>query len=142
MTFTTGINDWETYLEALTPCRFPRFARVSDDTSTLPRKTSSVRVDVQQAEKLRELSTTDPDELAAVIRTAWALLLRCYTGQDDVSFEFRPGGGGITREPIVARFLRTGNSDLPIFDTSVVLWSLTAGSTPCPVLTPVIPVPP
>ncbi|KAK3290246.1 uncharacterized protein B0H64DRAFT_452780 [Chaetomium fimeti] len=166
MTFTTGINDWETYLKGLTPCRFPRFGRVSNNTAAPSRQTSSVRVDVGQAEKLRELSTTDPNELAAVIRTAWALLLRCYTGQDDVAFEFQLGGGGITSEPIVARFLldesesvartvgrakvekindlprvpprlqQTGNSDLSIFDTSVVLWSFTAGSTPCPVLTP------
>ncbi|EAQ90170.1 hypothetical protein CHGG_06789 [Chaetomium globosum CBS 148.51] len=166
MASTTGINDWETYLKGLTPCRFPRFGRVSDDMPAPSRQTSSVWVDVEQAEKLRELSTTDPDEFATVIQTAWALLLRCYTGQDDVNFEFQRGGGGGTREPTVARFLlddteavlrtvehakaenfgdlhrvpprllRTGSSDLSIFDTSVVLWSFTAGSTPCPVLTP------
>jgi hypothetical protein len=167
MASTTGINDWETYLKGLTPCRFPRFGRVSDDNQAPSRQTSSVRVDVEQAEKLWELSTTDPDHLAAVVRTAWALLLRCYTGQDDVNFEFQLGGGGVTREPTVARFLlddseavlrtvdrakaenigdlpeipprllRTGSSDLSIFDTSVVLWSFTVGSKPCPVLTPV-----
>jgi hypothetical protein len=162
-----AINDWETYLRGLTPCRFPKFSRSAHDAAEPPQhQTSSTRVNVEQAEKLLALSTTDPDGLGAALRTAWALLLRCYTGQDDVNFEFQHSGN-VAGDPIVARFLlddaesiartvdrakaeltgdlsavppqllRTGDSDLSFFDTAVVLWTLTARSTPCPVLTPV-----
>ena len=78
--------------QVLAPCRFPRFNRSVTDTVGGKGRVSSARVTVQQAEKLIALSKTDPDEFGALLRAAWALLLRCYTGQDDVSFGFCAGG--------------------------------------------------
>ncbi|KAK4150585.1 non-ribosomal peptide synthetase [Chaetomidium leptoderma] len=165
MNSTAAVNDWETYLKGLTPCRFPRFSRPAKDTAAPLRQISSARVNVEQADKLLALSTTDPDGLGAVLRTTWALLLRCYTGQDDVSFSFQRGGD-VTRDPVVARFLlddsesvagtvglaktdlagdlppvptrllRSTDSDHPMFDTAIVLWNFTKPSAPCQMLAP------
>ncbi|KAL2183691.1 non-ribosomal peptide synthetase [Thermothelomyces heterothallicus CBS 203.75] len=162
----TRVSDWEVYLKGAAPCRFPNFGRPARDAAAgAARQLSSVRVEVEQAAKLFALSSSDPERFAAVLRTAWALFLRCYTGQDDVNFGFQLGGHD-THDPIVARFLldggepiartvdrtraqlsghlppvpsrflRSSDPDRSIFDTAVVLWSFTAGSTPCPVLEP------
>jgi hypothetical protein len=65
---------------------------------------ASARVAIERAEELLALSAADPDALGAVLRTAWAVLLRCYTGQDDVIFSFQRGGDGAAAEPAVVRF--------------------------------------
>ncbi|KAK4124725.1 non-ribosomal peptide synthetase [Parathielavia appendiculata] len=105
MDSTTKATNWDTYLKGLTPCRFPRFSRVNQ-TAGSSHKLSATRINVEQADKLLAL---DAYELGAVLRAAWAVLLRCYTGQDDVSFSFQHGGdgdgGNIAGGPVVARFL-------------------------------------
>jgi hypothetical protein len=165
MSFPPVISNWDTYLKGLTPCRFPRFSR-ANHTAASPQQTSSLRVYVEQADKLLGLSAKDPEELGAVLSTAWALLLRSYTGQDDVCFSFQHGSD-VASGPVVVRFLlddgasvagtlgrakaelagdlppvstellRSGDSDRPFFDTAVVLCELSQGSAPCPVLEPV-----
>jgi hypothetical protein len=165
MNSTPATTNWDTYLKGLTPCRFPLFSRANHTAAPL-QQTSSLRVDVEQADRLLALSTDDPGELGALLCTAWALLLRCYTGQDDVSFSFQHGGD-VALGPVVARFLlddgasvagtvgraraelagdlppvstellRSGDSDRPFFDTAVVLWDSSKGSAPFPVLEPV-----
>jgi len=166
MDSTTAFNGWETYLKGLTPCRFPRFSRRGNDITAGSRQVASVRVSVEQADRLLALSTTDPDRFGAVLRTAWALLLRCYTGQDDVSFGFQhsgdlAGGSTVARfllddsasvagtvgcakadlagdlPPVPTRLISSGESGQPLFDTAVVLWSFTKTSAPCQVLAPV-----
>jgi hypothetical protein len=121
MTSTAAISDWATYLRGLTPCRFPRFSRAAagkdaaapgDPGKQQQQQISSVPVPVEHvhAEQLTALSTTDPEKFGAVLRTAWALLLRCYTGQDDVSFSFEQHGCHSDENesepvgPVVARF--------------------------------------
>ena len=164
MDSTTAITDWETYLEGATPCRFPRFSRPGKEdgaASASPQQLSSAPLDVEQADadKLMALSTTDLDGLCAVLRTAWAMLLRCYTGQDDVCFNYQQSGD-VASDPIVARFLhddsasiagtvgraraelagdlppiptrllRSGHSDHPAFDTALVVCGPTKRSAP------------
>lgn len=82
-------------------CRFPRFSSdhaVSAAAGTIgtgtgpttrrPNAIASARVSLEQTDTLKLLTDHDPDKFSAVIKTAWALLLRCYTGQDQVSFGF------------------------------------------------------
>ena len=152
----------ETHPTGFTPCRFPTFHCPDQAVAASPRQIGSVRITLEQASKLLELSNTDEHELGAVLGTAWALLLQCYTGQDDVSFGFQHGGEG-TIGPVVARFLLSGaasvvetvsrakihvfsrprvstaalgsgNADHPPVDTAVVLWTFTKASAPCPIL--------
>jgi hypothetical protein len=165
---TMAITDWEAYFAGATPCRFPRFSRSDKEDGAAPaslQQLSSAPVNVEQADadKLMALSTTDPDGLCAVLRTAWAMLLRCYTGQDDVCFNYQQMGD-VASDPIVARFLlddsasiagtvgrakaelagdlppiptrllRSGHSDHPALDTAVVVWGSTKRSAPWKVL--------
>lgn len=168
MNSTTAISDWETYLRGVIPCQFPRFSRSvkGNAAASAPvRQVSSARVNVEQADedKLLALSTTDLDGLGAVLRTAWAILLRCYTGQDELCFSYRQGGdiagdsalarfllddsasvaGTVDQSraelagdlpPIPARLLRSEHSNHPTFDTAVVLWGFTKRSAPSKVL--------
>jgi hypothetical protein len=169
MDSATAIQDWETYLDGATACRFPPFSRLAKEdaaSSASLQRILSVAVNVKQADedKLLALSTTDLDELGAVLRTAWATLLRCYTGQDDVCFHYQKCGGDVAGEPTVARFLldgsasvaetvgrakaeltgdlppvptrllRSRHSDHPAFDTAVILSGSIKGSAPWKVL--------
>lgn len=46
-------------------------------------------LELENAARLRNLGTGDEASFNDMLCTAWGLLLRCYTGQDDVSFSFR-----------------------------------------------------
>ncbi|KAH6623991.1 hypothetical protein B0J18DRAFT_409502 [Chaetomium sp. MPI-SDFR-AT-0129] len=83
-------NDWETYLRGLTPCHFPRFGRPNTDSGSVARiESAPVQIDgAREDAALQQLSVDDVDGLGAVLAVAWALLLRCYTGQDDTCFAF------------------------------------------------------
>lgn len=48
-----------------------------------------VEVEVRYTEKLQELYNQDKAHLEGVICTAWGLLLRCFNGQDEVSFRLK-----------------------------------------------------
>jgi hypothetical protein len=104
-------------LSGLAPCLFPRANRSS--TATVPSGASAatgnltpraatahrrpppgtasarITLDAEPARlALQRLSSADPDGLAARLRVAWALLLRCYTGQDGVAFGVQTFGAG------------------------------------------------
>ncbi len=107
-----AVTDWATYLVGMAPCLFPPFSRpktANGGPTEAHRSTLSlVRVTVHKQDAEQLLSTTDPNELAALLRTAWAILLRCYTGQDDVSFGFQHVGD----EPTIARFILRDDTSL------------------------------
>lgn len=73
-------------------CPFPPFSRVVADVEGSQPEQASAAVTTEHVRKLDALSKADCDALSAVLRAAWALVLRCYTGQDDVCFGFQPGG--------------------------------------------------
>ncbi len=53
-------------------------------------RTIDAEVELQHAVALQELARDeDPTPFHDILCTAWGLLLRCYTGQDDVFFQFR-----------------------------------------------------
>lgn len=136
------------------PCLFPSFGRRPNAANS--RKVSSARVNFERADTLVSLMAIDPDGLGALLRTAWALLLGCYTGQDDVSFGFQLIGNGpgysistrlrLDDSASVAQMLSHAKAQLATrdanpasrpqpgspdsFDTAIVLWFLTQLSTP------------
>ncbi|KAK1759075.1 non-ribosomal peptide synthetase [Echria macrotheca] len=72
-------------------CRFPRFTRPGANNGSEPAPSwTRIPIVASEPEKLAGLAGTgtEPGALGAVLRGAWAVLLRCYTGQDDVSFGF------------------------------------------------------
>lgn len=66
-------------------CRLPL---LDGEAESVPRSVTT-EVKLEEAEKLRELYFENKTYLEGVICTAWGLVLRCFTGQDDVSFHFR-----------------------------------------------------
>ena len=154
-----GLQDMDStacLLEGASPCRFPRFSAPAHTTRAARRPimaSARVAIDLPDRDRLLSLSTEDAEEFGAVIRSAWALFLRCYTGQDDVTFGFQHHG---TPEPIIARLAlddsvsvaatieraKKGFSgsvtpvpvdtlrsrDRPLFDTAIVLWGFSKTS--------------
>ena len=51
----------------------------------------STEIELEVGEKFRGFDKSNGSPFNDVLCTAWGLLLRCYTGQDDVSFHFRNG---------------------------------------------------
>lgn len=72
--------------EAVT-CKLP----LLDGERDLKSRIIAAEVELQHAGTLHELCAQggDKSHLNDILCTAWGLLLRCYTGQDDIVFQFR-----------------------------------------------------
>ena len=68
-----------------TPCKLPL---LDGDDTTDPRLLV-VEKDLANVERRQGFSTGDVASVKDLLCTAWGLLLRCFTGQDEVSFHFR-----------------------------------------------------
>ena len=64
-------------------CKLP----ILDGDAKAATRTIVVEIGLNQGERLCELPEKADGSFEAAICTAWALLLRCYTGQDQVCFE-------------------------------------------------------
>ena len=51
----------------------------------------TTELELVNANRLQNFGKGDVRSLGDILCTAWGLLLRCYTGQDDVSFHYRQG---------------------------------------------------
>lgn len=73
-------------------CHFPAVGRGAIGDKTRP---LSVRVELQRPELLQQLLVKDNGKplLIAGVKAAWALVLRTYTGLDQVCFGFSEVGG-------------------------------------------------
>lgn len=94
-------------------CHFPATGRHRGTTKRL----LSIRVDYQHRDPLQKAFDLDgsAEALSAVVRAAWALTLRCYTGLDEVCFGFeetRRSSDGAPSAPITVVALINGNSTL------------------------------
>ncbi|KAH6670809.1 nonribosomal peptide synthase [Halenospora varia] len=68
-----------------TPCFFPQI-----DTQFRNEKGPiTIKVELKQLQQLRDLLLRDPLAFSSVVKATWALVLRCYTGQDDVCFGYQ-----------------------------------------------------
>lgn len=81
---------WASYLAKSEPCLFPRL-RTSVDG---PKRSMSLRVNLESLQELRQFSGSEEAALPSLLHVAWGLLLRCYTGLDDVCFGYRETGSG------------------------------------------------
>lgn len=87
---TDDSNYWTSYLAESEPCQFPRLGTAMDG----PKRPMSFRVDVDHVQLLQQLSLSDEAALPSLLHVAWGLLLRCYTGLDDVCFGYQEAGLG------------------------------------------------
>ena len=67
------------------PCKLP----LLDGESNGATETVTTEVQLHNAGRIQEVCREDRTLVDGMICTAWALLLRCYTGQDHVTFEYR-----------------------------------------------------
>ncbi|KAI1658823.1 acetyl-CoA synthetase-like protein [Daldinia decipiens] len=77
-----GTSYWETYLEECVSCHFPTLGGV------VPGKNWSVSVPLENDinAKIRDLCDNTGISVFTVLRVAWGLVLRTYTGQDLICF--------------------------------------------------------
>ncbi|KAF2842939.1 nonribosomal peptide synthase [Patellaria atrata CBS 101060] len=83
---------WKDVLASMEPCNFPPL----DGTTEGPTRSMSLKVDLSCAAKLEELAAKDEHELANALLSGWALAIRCYTGLENVCFEYQEIGEDAT----------------------------------------------
>jgi len=73
------------YLDGVMHCRFPLFATERSSE----RQPFTHELEIKQVKELRNLLAMDPAEIPSVLHAIWALVVRCYTGQNDVCFDYK-----------------------------------------------------
>lgn len=68
-------------------CKLP----LLDEEETTKSRLMTAEVELESAERFLNIARGDVVTFKDMLCTAWGLLLRCYTGQDNVSFYFRQG---------------------------------------------------
>lgn len=76
------LNFWKEYLADAEPCNFPP---ISHDATNLQRSTRTLN---RQTQKLHAFSKMSDVSVEILFQIAWGIVLRCYTGCDDVCFGF------------------------------------------------------
>jgi amino acid adenylation domain-containing protein/non-ribosomal peptide synthase protein (TIGR01720 family) len=84
---STAMDFWEDRLAEASPCHFP----VSDGGGEKTMRTVDVHLDWIPA-LLRDFVSRTGVTLPNLVQTAWALVLHCYTGLDNISFGYLVGG--------------------------------------------------
>lgn len=72
------------HLNATVPCYFPQLDTLGRDK----KRPISYELDIKQTKDLQALLRTNSDEAPFLLHTLWALVLRCYTTQEDVCFAY------------------------------------------------------
>ena len=78
----TGVTFWKTYLHKIERCHLPKLNASSDDKKRL----NAVWLEFDRFPQLQAFCRNNELTLSNVMITAWGLLLRQYTSQDDVCF--------------------------------------------------------
>lgn len=73
------------YLDGVLPCHIP----IPKDNKGGEKEILSHEIGVRQAKDLHTLLAEDPVQTRFIFQTIWALVLRCYTGQNDVCFAYK-----------------------------------------------------
>lgn len=80
---------WREYLLNISPCRLPP---LTDRVVSSPDSLQTQEVVVPNAESLRRLCSEHGFTMANLMHAAWALVLRAYTGEDEVCFGYLVSG--------------------------------------------------
>ena len=86
-----ALNYWKGFLAGVQPCHFPFLQ--SKEISTAPeQKYQTINVDIGKAAALHRFCGDHGVTVANILKTAWSLVLRTYTGSDSVSFGYLASG--------------------------------------------------
>ncbi|KAF9890441.1 hypothetical protein FE257_005846 [Aspergillus nanangensis] len=83
-----SLSYWKGRLEQSSPCHFPA---MNDGTSEV-NELHEVSLDIDSANEIHAFCANFNVTLATVFQAAWALVLRTYTGQDDVCYGYLTAG--------------------------------------------------
>jgi hypothetical protein len=95
-------------------CQFPRFCRSAKEADRQQRRPPILVARVAVDSRFSALAlapaanNTDNAYLNGVVKAAWAVLLRCYTAQDQVSFSFSCDGDN---DDSIVRFSFLGDAE-------------------------------
>ncbi|KAL3441174.1 hypothetical protein BJX65DRAFT_314060 [Aspergillus insuetus] len=82
---TEGNAFWTQYLRGIQPCHLPASGHG-------PRELKSVKMDFHKFFELRQLSQKESVTVANIVLAAWSLVLRDFTGNQDVCFGYLSAG--------------------------------------------------
>ena len=84
----SALDYWKMYLMDVQPCYFPTLERTTE-----PRELQMINLDLQIPQlQLRNFGEKHGVTLSNIIQVAWGLVLRCYTGLEDVCFGYLSSG--------------------------------------------------
>jgi hypothetical protein len=84
----SSIEYWKQYLGGIFPCNFPALT----DGIEIERAFKSVKIEIGSAMEFIDFSQKNDLTLVNLLQVAWGLVLRCYSGADDVCFGYVASG--------------------------------------------------
>lgn len=84
-----ALDYWVNYLQRIDPCNFPV---LNDRTEVDAGVAEIIDMALPQLDQLRGFAKDNETTLSAILQTAWALVLRNYTGNSDVCFGYLSSG--------------------------------------------------
>lgn len=105
----SDLQFWKEYLADFEPCNFPCVSVQANGESRLTRTLN------KQTDKLHAFSKLSDISVETLFQIAWGLVLRCYTGNDDVCFGYSAGEADIASSMSIFRVFL--NNDRQIEDT-------------------------
>lgn len=88
-----SVGYWTEYLDGILPCIFPPL--VNPDHAHRPQALSSADLNFGSTSRLRQFCCKSGITISSVLRVAWGLVLRAYTGSDAVCFGYLTSGRDI-----------------------------------------------
>lgn len=92
-----GLNYWKTYLADVEPCLFPALV---DGATEIDSILGSYVLNLERVSELQQFCTSSGVTLSNVLQLVWALVIRCYTGSDEVCFGYLASGRDMPVEGI------------------------------------------
>ncbi|KAL6714216.1 hypothetical protein ACLMJK_008711 [Lecanora helva] len=86
-------------------CKLPLLDGGKDNSANI----ISAEVELQNAAKIHEVCHGDRSLICGILCTAWTLVLRCYTGQDELTFRYKHG---VNRPALLLRTILDEESKL------------------------------
>ena len=86
-----SIEHWQTYLDGIEPCHFPTL----NEENVKGKRIESIELKFGRFSELQQVCEKLNVTLANVLQAAWALVLRAYTGSDDVCYGYLTSGRDI-----------------------------------------------
>ena len=85
------VSYWSRYLESVEPCSFPNLG----DTEDSERELLTLELKLQDISPLKSYCAQNGVTLSNVLQLVWALVLRTYTGNDNVCFGYLTSGRNV-----------------------------------------------